>query len=335
MTNDGQQRNTTDVVGPKEINKAPELPSIGDCANSSTISQRLIDYLVKTGEIEDISNHQLPSSDRKRCLKNDTVQYQELVGAFNVILKEILRRGKFDTSYELSANDSDLANQNNISSDKKSPKNGSRMCPIEKELLRQVAILHKKLIAKSGEQKKKFRVQRSNTNSSQEETIDDENCYDDKTSIQHASDVMVEMQSNSQPDSSLLRLVPLRDESVNLEDSFQMPKLDIRIGGASIGKREANNSTVDGSNLLTKENNFGMEVQKFIKLAERLEQFVSSTIVPPTDEIQASTNSNNRSVGVAIASGGIKIPLRLVQRCNGFYLQLDGRQTRRRTKKRT
>lgn len=273
--------------------------SIEDNTNGTEVGQILMDFLLKRGEIEPKSNF-VPKIRREE--KN--VRYDELIGAFNVILEEILRQGQFKSHAEHQETEIDLSNCNQIDDDYND---------------------HKRQTSK-------------HTFSKPVKSTDSQNrCLN---SIE--TQLLENVKSLNHQLTKFMQISLKNKRSVDKSDDFEA--IDERI--SPIGKRQAEEDTPVE---LNKENNFGLDVEKFVKYEgenfeykdesqtesqtesteNNLNEITTESTQTPNPVTQTPnpvTQPPNTGTSANSNAGSIDIPLRLVKGSDGrIKLILDRR----------
>lgn len=324
--------------------------SMENYSNEQEFGQDLINLLLRTGEIEEKSNAQ-PLGDETEIPRDERVKsdrYDELIAAFNVILEEILRQGntRMPNSgvYRISDSSRNINHIQNVGNSEdmlyrklgfknrpsKFARDGSLVDPMKKclspfegELLRKVKALNKQLNS--------F-MQKSGDNLAKEKRY----AHDSSHDIRNEDYSGMPRRYRQQP----YRIMNHFEKPGLIEQTNDGTSTTDGIPTSStIQKRHTDEAEQENNEqVLNKENNFGVDLQKFVNYledeigkSERQEEansLGSQQTEGSNDE--KSSDSNNlqtpRQKGSNSLKYDIQIPMRLVRKSDGrVYLALDRR----------
>lgn len=313
-------------------------------SNEAEFGQDLINLLLRTGEIEEKSNAQLPIGDETETPRDERVKsdrYDELIAAFNVILEEILRQGNTRMpnsgvykNRDSSGNINHIRNGGN-SEEMLYRKLGFKhrpsgrmvdpmkkcLSPFEGELLRKVKALNKQLNS--------F-MQKSGDRLAKEKRYAHGSSHD----IRNGDYFGMPRRYHQQP----YRLVDHFKKLDLIEQANDETPTADRIS-TSIQKRHTDETEEESNEqVLNKENNFGVDLQKFvnyledeIEKSEHQEEATSSGSHQTEGSTDKETSDRNKSQTTQQKDSNslkcnIQIPMRLVRKSDGrVYLALDRR----------
>lgn len=282
--------------------------------NDADIGQELINFLLRTGKIKE-KTPSAPIQNEALARRNDQInndRYDELIAAFNVILEEIL----LQTNQRSSPKDPAQAQQDssNTPNDQecagKCNKNPSTdpmsrcLTPFEKELLQKIKTLTNLL---------NTAVKKRNNN---------EELYNNFNESPQRDRRQIHLNGRNSEIISRGRSSSIKKRQTEVEkgklDNDQHSK-----NGEDVNNSDSKD-TMAIENILNKENNYGLDVEKFI-------EFIEDKI--DHQEKETEGRDENQNIGDATKSrqrcsisvdNGFSIPMRLVKKSNGkFYLVLD------------
>lgn len=325
-----------------------DTDSLEDYSNDTEFGQDLIDLLLQRGEIELKLNDNDGVSKVRRGenMKND--RYDELINAFNVILEEILRQGKLTKQTDSFDNNEPNHNQIDENTSRRCRSKHTTKCTtgrclnnVESSLLEKINVLNDQLHRLIGNKNQKRGADDRNSDPSDADLKYDAN--KSLPNVNHSGENPTVNADNSQLDGSKLKLIPTTNDQYktvtqsNIQKVTEEERKNIDYGVSSVGKRHAQPDETP-EQVLNKENNYGVEqleiAEDEIQNSDEEQDYypnVSSNNEqnddpPKSDDDSTKRKSNNSPVIPVIASSGIDIPLRIVQRPNGgFSLVLDRR----------
>lgn len=312
-----------------------------DNLSDAEVGQKLINYLLQTGQIKEKSPNppiQNPAL-AQRCEHINNDRYDELIAAFNVILEEILIQGNSKSLSKDSVKESLAAS--NIPNDQESGaieqsdnKDQTEKCTkstdpmsrcltrFEKELLQKVKTLTNLLNAAMKKRNNNAELNDNLYESSHQPPRDRRQTYSNENNLTNIENV-------SSENTSLIKKRQAGQSEVGKSDldHDNQPK-----NGPSNNNADGDDTTVK-EHILSKENNYGVIVQKFIEYIEDKLDIHEDKADHSTssDKAQSSTDKNQNSATTytppassIFVENGMRIPLRLVRKPDRkFYLVLD------------
>lgn len=297
--------------------------------NDAEVGQKLLDFLVRAGEIKvkSVSPPIDSAALAQRCEQINNDRYDELIAAFNVILEEILLHGNSKSSSKNSAQASQVSTNNSngvCNQDKTGKCNKSTdpmnrcLTPFEKELLQKIKKLTELL---------NVAIEKRNKNKDDddgEEELND-NLYESPQRNRrriHSNGDNLKCNENVSSESTSL----IKKRHTGQFDEGELDGNQNLKDGENKSDSESKDTAVK-ENVLSKENNYGLIIQKFVENNE------DEANNHDKEDVDSSNNDQNQNLGDTkktpqrnsiLMANDLRIPLRLVRTSDRqIYLVLD------------